>query len=152
MVDLVFWGLILVSALIGSIRGIWVTTFGIAGLVTGYLGAYTVGPALGSELSIAYGWPRLIGMLAGGIGVFVAGNVAWKIISWVHVHRRRKKELAMESWERVAGFTLGGVQGGVMSVLLLWCLTFLPPGHQLREKLELNTSPTIRFFAPLMRR
>lgn len=129
--DLIFFGLVGVFALIGFFTGFWMQVMRLGALVLAYLLAGVIGKPLGPSLGGALGVPSLVGSL---IGTGLAFILLYAILStggYVFLRRWERKRMkddedqpVRRTWERAAGAALGGAKVFLVLYLVL-CMAVL---------------------------
>jgi len=129
--DLIFFGLVGLFALIGFFTGFWMQVMRLGALVLAYLLAGVIGKPLGPSLGGALGVPSLVGSL---IGTGLAFILLYAILStggYVFLRRWERKRMKDDedkpmrrTWERAAGAALGGAKVFLVLYLVL-CVAVL---------------------------
>jgi hypothetical protein len=128
--DLIFFGLVGVFALIGFFTGFWMQVVRLGALVLAYLLAGVIGKPLGPSLGGSLGVPSLIGALIGTGLAFILLYAVLSTVGYVFLRRWEKKKrdedgrISRRTWERAAGAALGGAKVFLLLYLIL-CVVVL---------------------------
>lgn len=123
--DLIFFGLVGVFAIIGFFTGFWMQVMRLGALVLAYLLAGVIGKPLGPSLGGSLGVPSLVGSLIGTGLAFILLYAILSTVGWVFLRRweRSKKDdegnPRRRTWERAAGAALGGAKVFLVLYLIL---------------------------------
>ncbi len=129
--DLIFFGLVGVFAIIGFFTGLWMQVMRLGALVLAYLLAGVIGKPLGPSLGGALGVPFLVGSLIGTGLAFILVYAILSTVGYVFLRRWERKRmkddedrLRRRTWERAAGAALGGAKVFLVLYLVL-CVAVL---------------------------
>jgi hypothetical protein len=128
--DLIFFGLVGVFAIVGFFTGFFMQIMRLGALVLAYLLAGVIGKPLGPSLGGSLGVPSLVGSLIGTGLAFVLLYAILSTVGWVFLRRWENKKrdedgkLSRRSWERTAGAALGGAKVFLVLYLIL-CVAVL---------------------------
>jgi uncharacterized membrane protein required for colicin V production len=121
-VDLVGIGVLGVFVGVGAVRGFLAGVLSVASLVLSYLAGFAASVRLGAPLAERVGLNVILaGALAGGIAFATAAVVLGLISAFL---RRREREsrgnYPRSAGDRLGGALVGGVQGGLLVLILYW--------------------------------
>ena len=129
--DLIFFGLVGVFAIIGFFTGFWMQVMRLGALVLAYLLAGVIGKPLGPSLGGSLGVPTLVGSLIGTGLAFILLYAILSTVGWILLRRWERKRAKDEedkpirrTWERAAGAALGGAKVFLVLYLIL-CVAVL---------------------------
>ena len=129
--DLIFFGLVGVFAIIGFFTGFWMQVMRLGALVLAYLLAGVIGKPLGPSLGGSLGVPSLVGSLIGTGLAFILLYAIFSTVGWVLLRRWERSRMKDEedkprrrTWERAAGAALGGAKVFLVLYLIL-CVAVL---------------------------
>jgi hypothetical protein len=129
--DLIFFGLVGVFAVIGFFTGFWMQVMRLGALVLAYLLAGVIGKPLGPSLGGWLGVPSLVGSLIGTGLAFILLYAILSTVGYVFLRRWERKRVKDDedkprrrTWERAAGAALGGAKVFLVLYLVL-CVAVL---------------------------
>lgn len=123
--DLIFWGLVFVFAIIGFFSGFWMQLMRLGALVGAWLLGGWVGKAFGPALGRWLEIPSLLGKALGAMLAFLVLYAVLSGIGWSLLRRRERRRAEKEGkrpkalWERLAGAGLGGAKVFLVLYLVL---------------------------------
>lgn len=126
--DLIFWGLVFVFAILGFFSGFWMQLMRLGALVGAWLLGGWVGKAFGPALGRGLGVPSLLGKALGAMLAFLVLYAVLSGIGWSLLRRRERRRAKVEGrrpkalWERLAGAGLGGAKVFLVLYLVLCAL------------------------------
>jgi membrane protein required for colicin V production len=118
VVDWVFLGLLMLSLLVGAVRGLVHEILSLLAWVVGFVMAQAFAPAVGAMLPIT-GASEMIRYAAGFLVVFIAFMLASGLMSFVL--KKALSSVGLRPVDRVLGSIFGGLRG----VLLVWAATLV---------------------------
>lgn len=151
--DLVALGIAVAAVLVGMVRGALVSGVRLFGALAAYVGAWQLGPPIGSWLEGRFAIAGAIAVLAGGLAAFTLLLLAMELLTGaVRGIDRRLRDGAGRTWpDRIGGAAVSLAAGFAFAVLVGW-LAFMVDALRLQGGNDALPSTEGSHFAPVARR